>query len=222
MIDDLTSRGVSEPYRMFTSRAEYRLSLRADNADARLSGKGVTLGLVGPERRAAFDAKMARMREIETLMRNTQVALPESPGRLSAETTAAPTSTRKRSLLDAMAQIIGEKGALETLPEPLTDYELTEVECVSINALYAPFVERQTREAERLRQVQDVLIPEDFDYSGMPSLSNEVRSKLIARKPQTTGEAAKIEGMTPAAVLILLSRLNKSQRASADPRHAQH
>ena len=222
MIDDLTSRGVSEPYRMFTSRAEYRLSLRADNADARLTGRGVTLGLVGPERSAAFDAKMARMREIEAVMRNTHVVLRESPGRPSAETTAAPASTRKRSLLDAMAQIIGEKGGLEALPEALTDYDLPEVECVAINALYAPFVERQMREAERLRQVQDVLIPEDFDYSGMPSLSNEVRSKLIARRPQTTGEAAKIEGVTPAAVLILLSRLNKSQRASGDLRHAQH
>lgn len=218
MIDDLTSRGVSEPYRMFTSRAEYRLSLRADNADARLTEKGANLGLVGPERWVAFEAKRARMASIDTCMRETQVASQEATG----EPPASSSALRKRSLLDAMAQTIGEEGGLTELPESLKDHDLSEVELVAINALYAPFVERQKREAERLRQIQDVRIPDRFDYSGIPSLSNELRGKLIARRPRTTGEAAKIEGMTPAAVLILLSRLNKDQRTLTDLRHAQN
>ena len=123
-------------------------------------------------------------------------------------------------MLDVAAQTIGEKGGLSLSPPTLDGHELGEIELVAIKALYEPFVERQRREAEKLKQVQDLAIPESFDYASVPSLSAELRDKLIAQRPRTTGEAGRIEGMTPAAQLVLLARLTQTQKPSADVRYA--
>lgn len=211
MIDDLTTRGVTEPYRMFTSRAEYRLSLRADNADSRLTGIGHSLGLVGRDRWESFQRKSERLAKIHGQL----MASPAGATDFERESLVPPAQGQKKSLLDLLSQAIGERGSLERIPSGLEDERQSEVERVAIDELYRPFVERQKRDAERLRQTKDLEIPEGFDFHSLPSLSGELRSKLSARNPRTTGEATQIEGMTPAAMLILLAKLKKDSKHAA-------
>lgn len=205
MIDDLITRGVTEPYRMFTSRAEYRLSLRADNADTRLTELGVSLGLVRQARRDAFREKSERLGRIQSLLKGT----PAETEDFRTAGLVVPAHGQRKSLLDLLAQTIGERGVIETAPRAIEDEPLADIERVAIDELYSPFVERQRREAERLKQTSNIEIPEDFDFRALPSLSAELRTKLTALRPRTTGEAAKIEGVTPAAILVLLAKLKQ-------------
>ncbi len=209
MVDDLTTRGVEDPYRMFTSRAEYRLSLREDNADQRLTGLGRELGLVDDVRWARFSEKQeAIARETERL-KSTWV----NPAMLSAaeaERVLGKAIEREYSLFDLLRRPEVNYPNLMTLPggPPGLDDEAAR-EQVEIAAKYAGYVSRQQDEIERQRALEDQPLPLDFDYMGLTSLSIEVRQKLNQARPATLGQAARVSGVTPAAISVLLVYLKR-------------
>ena len=205
LIDDLVTRGTSEPYRMFTSRAEYRLVLRADNADQRLTPIGLRLGCVGAERAAVFAAKadaLAAAREMLALLRMTPPALKhhgitvneDGIARKAAELLAYPGID-----LDRLAAIWPQLAALA--PEV--------AEQVEIDARYAGYLERQERDIATFRRDEALLLPDDLDYAAIGSLSHEICGKLAAARPATLGAAARISGVTPAALVALLRHVRR-------------
>ena len=213
LVDDLVTRGTTEPYRMFTSRAEYRLMLREDNADLRLTAIGRELGLVDEGRWSAF----ARKREAIETERERLAALWLRPGTPAAEALAARTGQ----------SLVREQRALDLLRRPDLDYDtLTSLEGVGpahpdaavreqveIQTRYAGYIDRQRDEIERQRRHQAQPLPEDFDYAQVRGLSAEVREKLAARRPATLGQAARIPGVTPAAISLLLVHLKRHRGA---------
>ena len=213
MVDDLVMRGVAEPYRMFTSRAEYRLSLREDNADQRLTEVGRQLGLVDDARWARFEAKREAMaREIERL-KSTWVnpaILPEE----DALRVLGKGIEREYSLFDLLRRPEVDYAALLTLPGSGAGLEEGEFSGqVEIEAKYAGYVARQFGEIERLRGLEDQPLPADFDYMALASLSMEVRQKLNQIRPATLGQASRISGVTPAAVSVLMVYLKRGELA---------
>ncbi|WP_085849732.1 tRNA uridine-5-carboxymethylaminomethyl(34) synthesis enzyme MnmG [Pacificibacter marinus] len=208
MIDDLITRGVSEPYRMFTSRAEFRLTLRADNADQRLTPFGEDLGLISESRKTAFNHKMALLSagrdalQSETFgskdMRSVGIGVSEDGNRRSAYEILSFPDVTFSNLIDL------NKNFSEIKPEIQTQ--------LSCDALYANYIERQNRDVEKMKRDEAHEIPDDFDYSGLRGLSNELRSKLTTVRPQTIGQALRIEGMTPAACTLILARLRQANR----------
>ncbi len=211
MIDDLVTRGVTEPYRMFTSRAEFRLTLRADNADQRLTAFGRDHGLVGDARWAAFTARRA--------------ALDAARARLSAMTV----STRAlsdlglmigpdkpaRSGLDALALVDAEFRHLVALDPALADIPAAIGDQIRRDALYQPYVDRQDRDISAMARDEALTIPDAIDYATLPGLSSELRLKLARARPATLGHAARIDGMTPAALMLLAGRVRRDRRTSA-------
>ncbi|MGB7484076.1 MAG: tRNA uridine-5-carboxymethylaminomethyl(34) synthesis enzyme MnmG [Castellaniella sp.] len=218
LVDDLVTKGVTEPYRMFTSRAEYRLSLREDNADLRLTEIGRALGLVDDARWDAFSRKRdAVAAEIQRLG-ETRV----NPAVLDAharERLALQRPDRHPSLLDLLRRPDVEYDALMALQDtqgvllagPGLD-DPVQAEQVGIQVKYAGYVDRQRDEIERQKAQADQEIPDDFDYAGVAGLSNEVRQRLEASRPLTIGQAARISGITPAAVSLLLVHLKRHAR----------
>jgi tRNA uridine 5-carboxymethylaminomethyl modification enzyme len=200
LIDDLVTRGTTEPYRMFTSRAEYRLTLRADNADQRLTGKGIAIGAVGGERARAFAGKMAAL---------------DRARRLVGELCLSPTALRRHGIAvnaDGVA-----RSAADLLAHPEIDVtRLAAVWCelgglapdiaeqLEIDARYVGYLERQARDIAAFRRDETLLLPDGLDYAAVGSLSAEVRGKLAAARPATLGAAARISGVTPAALVALL------------------
>ncbi len=221
MIDDLISRGTSEPYRMFTSRAEYRLLLREDNADLRLTEKGRELGLVDDARWAAFSAKREAIeRETERLART--LLRPEALPEADAVRVLGQPLAREASLLELLRRPNVDYAALLELPgagEPVSDPRVAEQ--VEIQARYAGYIDRQREEIERFRRHAETPVPADFDFAAVKGLSSEVREKLERRRPGTLGEAARIPGVTPAAVSLLLVHLKKRRGASGPARTAR-
>ncbi|MEW6676890.1 MAG: tRNA uridine-5-carboxymethylaminomethyl(34) synthesis enzyme MnmG [Pseudomonadota bacterium] len=216
MVDDLTTRGVMEPYRMFTSRAEYRLSLREDNADQRLTGLGRELGLVDDARWARFQEKQeAVARETERLKStwvNPNLLPPER-----AEAVLGKAIEREYSLFDLLrrpeldyATLIGLPGGAPGLEDEAAR------EQVEIAAKYAGYVARQQDEVARQRALEDQALPLDFDYMQLSSLSIEVRQKLNAARPATLGQAARVSGVTPAAVSVLMVYLKRGELMKKD------
>ena len=205
MIDDLVSRGVSEPYRMFTSRAEFRLKLRADNADQRLTPLGQRLGCVGAKRAAVFEAKaiaLAGGREMLEALSMT----PNEAGRHGLEINR---DGRRRSAFELLAYPGVDLGRLAGVwPElqQLSDKVGMQLE---VDARYAAYVERQNGDVEALRRDEAARIPADFDYAGLPGLSTELRQKLGVRRPATLAQAAAIDGITPAALLLIRAQLRR-------------
>jgi tRNA uridine 5-carboxymethylaminomethyl modification enzyme len=208
MIDDLITRGTSEPYRMFTSRAEYRLLLREDNADLRLTEKGRELGLVDDDRWTSF----ARKREQIDLLRGAlqHQRLPAVASDESAERglwEALPADAR---LIDLLRRPEVNAEALTLLcPELLSGFDDAVVEQVEIQAKYTGYIERQQAEIDRTRRYEQWRLPEEIDYRNVVGLSNEVRDKLQSQRPETVGQAARISGVTPAAVSLLIVHLKK-------------
>ncbi|WP_075214206.1 tRNA uridine-5-carboxymethylaminomethyl(34) synthesis enzyme MnmG [Mongoliimonas terrestris] len=206
MIDDLVTKGITEPYRMFTSRAEYRLTLRADNADQRLTGRGIALGLVGETRAAAFGAKMAALDAARDLARGLTI----TPSRAADHGLTLNQDGQRRSAYDLLAypdvtleRLAAIWPALDGIPPPVR-------EALSIEALYAVYLGRQEADIAAFRRDESLRIPADFDYGAVPGLSNEVRQKLAATRPATLGQAARVDGVTPAAVTLLLAHVRKA------------
>lgn len=205
MIDDLVTRGVTEPYRMFTSRAEYRLSLRADNADLRLTARGVALGFVGPERAKAFAAKAAALGAAEKLARSLSV----TPTEAERAGLAVNRDGRRRSAFDLLAlPAVGRDELIRLWPE-LGAVDQAIFAQLEIEASYAVYLDRQEADIRRRQAEEDAALPVDLDYAGIPGLSSELTEKLTRVAPRTLGQAGRIEGMTPAALALLSSRLRR-------------
>lgn len=203
MIDDLVTRGVSEPYRMFTSRAEFRLSLRADNADQRLTPLGLALGIVGRPRAEAFAAKQAALAAAADRLAALS-ATPEEAGRAGI---AVNRDGRRRSAFTLLGYPDVDLGRLAALWPELAQVPERLAAILEADARYATYLDRQAADIAALRRDEAVALPEGFDYAGLPGLSNELRQKLAAVRPATLAQAGRIDGMTPAALTLLLGRL---------------
>lgn len=206
MIDDLTSRGVAEPYRMFTSRAEYRLSLRADNADMRLTPLGISIGCVGADRASKFSTYAAQ----RTHLYERLGSLLASPNEMAAVGVSVNQDGRRRSAREILSYPeIGWADVVRVWPE-LAAENAKIAEAVEIDCLYHVYLERQASDVADVRAEESREIPNDFDYLALSGLSNELKAKLTAQCPLNVAQAARIEGMTPAAVALLVAHLRKN------------
>ncbi len=205
MIDDLVTRGVTEPYRMFTSRAEFRLSLRADNADQRLTPLGLAVGCVGEERSRVFGEKM----EALAAARETAAGLRVTPDEAAARGFAVNRDGVRRSVLDLMAYPEASLPALRAAFPEIADVPEPILQQLAHDARYAPYIERQRADVEVLRREESEVLPEDLNYDALPGLSNELKAKLSRIRPRSLGQAARIEGMTPAALTLILMKLRQ-------------
>jgi len=223
LVDDLITRGVAEPYRMFTSRAEYRLQLREDNADLRLTEKGRELGLVDDVRWAAFCAKREAI-ERETARLKANWARPEAIAAEAAEKAVGKALEREYTFFELLRRPgvrYADLMALPTAPEsPETDPLV--VEQLEIAAQYQGYIDRQQDEVARTARAEATVLPDDLDYSQVRGLSKEVQQKLAEHRPQTIGQAGRIQGVTPAAISLLLVHLKRrGAAAQMSPGRAQ-
>ncbi len=211
MIDDLVTRGVTEPYRMFTSRAEYRLSLRADNADQRLTPKGIEFGCVGPERARKFAAKMQEIDGARVMARTLIL----TPAQADTRGLKVNQDGVRRNALDLLAYpTIGFEQIVDIWPE-FGSFSPQAREQLEIDALYSGYLERQALDVEAFKRDEDLRLSPDLDYAAVGGLSNEVREKLAAARPVTLGQASRIEGVTPGALTALLAHVKREQRKRA-------
>jgi tRNA uridine 5-carboxymethylaminomethyl modification enzyme len=202
MIDDLVSRGVSEPYRMFTSRAEYRLSLRADNADQRLTPLGIALGAVGSERRRVFEQKKAALDAARSALAKRTV----TPSEATRKGVRMNQDGVRRSVFDVLAQVEGGWPAVLALWPELASIDAKTAAQIEVEARYATYLDRQEADIESFRRDEAIVLPAELDFESIAGLSNELREKLTRARPATLAQAARIEGMTPAALTLLLIR----------------
>jgi tRNA uridine 5-carboxymethylaminomethyl modification enzyme len=211
MIDDLTTRGVTEPYRMFTSRAEYRLSLRADNADQRLTPMGIEVGLVKEPRARAFGEKLAALEGLIGVLKSRSF----TPKELAAQGIAVSQDGLRRPVFDLMAMPDYCRETLAAMAPELAEAAPEILQQAEIEALYAQYAQRQAADAEDLRKHEAMAIPPGFDYRALSGLSAELTAKLERRRPENLHQARQIEGMTPAAILLLIASLKRQpvQRA---------
>ncbi len=211
MIDDLVTRGVTEPYRMFTSRAEYRLSLRADNADQRLTPKGIELGCVGAERTRKFAAKMREIEAARTLAQTLNL----TPQQAETHGLKVNQDGVRRDALALLAYPTIGFDQLTTIWPELGSLSAHAREQLEIDALYSGYLERQALDVEAFKRDEDLRLSPDLDYAAVGGLSNEVREKLLRAKPVTLGQASRIEGVTPGALTALLAHVKREQRKRA-------
>ena len=205
LVDDLVTRGTAEPYRMFTSRAEYRLVLRADNADQRLTAKGMAIGAVGGERAVAFAAKMTALEAARRLVGQLHM----TPSALARRGIAVNADGVPRSAADLLAHPDIDIARLATVWPELGGIAPAIAEQLEIDARYAGYLERQARDIAAFRRDEALLLPASLDYAAVGSLSAEIRGKLAAARPTTLGAAARISGVTPAALVALLQYVKR-------------
>jgi tRNA uridine 5-carboxymethylaminomethyl modification enzyme len=209
LIDDLVTRGVTEPYRMFTSRAEYRLALRADNADQRLTEKGIAAGCVGSDRADVFHVKHRALESARQLLKTLTL----SPAKAAQAGWAVNQDGRVRTAWEYLSYKDIDLNALSAIWPEVSDISEEIGTQVEIEALYSSYLERQAEDVAALRRDEDLMIPADLDYSGIGGLSNEVRQKLESVRPSTLGQAGRIEGVTPGALTALLGYVKRRKKA---------
>ena len=207
MIDDLTTRGVREPYRMFTSRAEYRLHLRADNADQRLTDRGIAIGCIGPERASAFGAKSKALKDAREFANSVTL----TPKEAEVHGLTLNKDGQRRSAFELLSYPhIGMADLARFWPQ-LGDLPPKIAEQIETDAKYHVYLERQASDIASYRRDESFTLPDDFDYASLPGLSNEAKQKLIAGKPRTIGHASKIDGVTPAALTLLVAHVKRGR-----------
>ena len=211
MIDDLVTRGVTEPYRMFTSRAEFRLALRADNADQRLTGTGRSFGIVGNDRWVPFQEKMEQLEVGRSALQQTKLTARS----LSLAGVRVNPDSESRNGYEALSIADAEFSHLVAVVPELAGIPVDIQIQLKRDALYVTYIARQKREIEALERDEAQVIPRGFTYAGLPGLSNELASKLGKVAPTTIAQAARIDGMTPAALLLILAYLRKSSSAKS-------
>ena len=218
MIDDLVTKGVSEPYRMFTSRAEYRLTLRADNADQRLTALGERAGIVGEDRRRVFADKLGRL----AVSRETMASLSLTPNEAAKHGLAVRQDGARRSASELLSLPQIDFAKLIRIWPQLAGFSPEIVEQLEIDAQYAGYLDRQDADIVSFRRDEGRALPSDLNYRAMVGLSNEVRQKLEAIRPGTLGQAGRIEGVTSAALTLVLSHVKGSKKArrSQEPKRA--
>ncbi len=208
MIDDLVTRGVTEPYRMFTSRAEYRLTLRADNADQRLTGRGVAIGCIDAARRRRHEAKMMALSAARDFARSVSL----TPSEADRHGLALNKDGQRRSAFDLLSHPdIGIADIAKIWPQ-FGDVPAKIAEQLEIDAKYDVYLSRQAADIAAYRRDEALELPESLDYSLLPGLSNEARQRLDVARPRTIGQAARIDGITPAALTLLAAHLKRSGR----------
>ena len=211
MVDDLVSRGITEPYRMFTSRAEYRLALRADNADQRLTEKGIGLGCVGPERRDAYREKAKALTEAREFARSVSV----SPSEAERHGLNLKKDGHRRTAFELLSYPDVGLADVSRIWPRLGALPAKVAEQLEIDAKYDVYLSRQTADIAAYRRDEALALPDDLDYAAIVGLSNEARHKLSTHRPRTIGHAGKIEGVTPAALTLLVAHLRRGGRARA-------
>jgi tRNA uridine 5-carboxymethylaminomethyl modification enzyme len=210
MIDDLVTRGITEPYRMFTSRAEYRLTLRADNADQRLTDKGIALGCVGQARSLRHGAKMTALSDAKSLTK----ALTITPNEAAKYGLALNRDGHRRSAFELLAYPEVGWTELKGIWPKLSAIDPSIAVHLEIDAKYDVYLKRQTADVDAFRRDEGLVLT-DIDYAAVPGLSNEARAKLEAARPRTVGQAGRLDGLTPAALGILAAYLRRESRRNA-------
>jgi tRNA uridine 5-carboxymethylaminomethyl modification enzyme len=205
MIDDLITKGVTEPYRMFTSRAEYRLTLRADNADQRLTDLGIILDLVGSERKKIFSEKKKNIHSLNNFLQ-TKFLTPNEAKKFDIKIAMDGV---KRSCLEVMGQRKVNMAKIRQIFNDIPKFPDPIEKQVVTDAHYMGYLKRQERDIKSFKKDETVIIPNNINYENLSGLSNEVKSKLISIRPKTLGQAIRIDGITPAAIIILLSHIKK-------------
>ncbi|MGB7888570.1 MAG: tRNA uridine-5-carboxymethylaminomethyl(34) synthesis enzyme MnmG [Xanthobacteraceae bacterium] len=208
MIDDLVTRGVSEPYRMFTSRAEYRLTLRADNADQRLTDKGIALDCVGAERAGKHRAKMALLDAARAMARSLTV----TPTEAAKSGLSLRKDGQRRTAFELLSYPDFSVVDLSRIWPEFADLAPKIAEQLEIDAKYDVYLSRQAADVESYRRDESLVLDDELDYGALPGLSNEVRHKLQSHRPRTIGQAGRIDGMTPAALTLLVAHIRRQNR----------
>jgi tRNA uridine 5-carboxymethylaminomethyl modification enzyme len=211
LIDDLVTRGVTEPYRMLTSRAEYRLTLRADNADQRLTGLAASLGITSKERTALFEGKMARLSEGRALA----LASALTPNEAERYGLSVRRDGVRRSAIDLLASPDVSWQTLTGIWPHLASIQADVVEQLEIDARYAGYIDRQEADIVAFRRDEGLVLPDGLDYGSICGLSTECRLKLAAIRPRTLGQASRIDGITPAALTLVLVHVKAGGRRHA-------
>ncbi len=211
MVDDLVTRGVTEPYRMFTSRAEYRLTLRADNADQRLTNRGTALGCIGSERSGAHQAKMAAINAARSMAQSLTV----TPNEAARHGLALRKDGHRRSAFELLSYPEIGIGDLARIWPSFAELDPKIAEQVEIDAKYEVYLSRQAADVESYRRDESLVLADDIDYARLPGLSNEVRHKLQAHRPRTIGHASRIDGITPAALTLLVAHMRRQDRKAS-------
>jgi tRNA uridine 5-carboxymethylaminomethyl modification enzyme len=208
MVDDLVTKGVSEPYRMFTSRAEYRLTLRADNADQRLTKRGIEIGSVRGPRERVWNDKAAALVDARALTASLTV----TPAQAQNAGLALNQDGQRRTAFDLLSRPDIEFGDLIRIWPELGRVNAGIAEQIKIDAAYNVYLDRQRADIEAFERDEGRPIPDAVDYDSMPGLSNEVRQKLGRIRPATIGQASRIEGVTPAALTLIMAHAKRAAR----------